>query len=70
MDEQTTSPEGEDKSQRIITVRIPRALHERLKNVAHERRLSMNQLCIGLIEAVTQPIPPPDVAAPHPPAPH
>jgi hypothetical protein len=31
---------------RVITVRLPKALHEALKSEAHLRQTSMNQLCI------------------------
>ncbi len=32
---------------RVITVRLPKSLHESLRAEAHERRTSMNQLCIS-----------------------
>jgi predicted HicB family RNase H-like nuclease len=32
---------------RVITVRLPQSLHEALKAEAHERRTSMNKLCIS-----------------------
>lgn len=32
---------------RVITVRLPQSLHESLRTEAHERRTSMNQLCIS-----------------------
>jgi len=32
---------------KIITVRIPASLHESLRAEAHDRRVSMNQLCIS-----------------------
>lgn len=32
---------------RVITVRLPKSLHETLKNEAHERHTSMNKLCIS-----------------------
>lgn len=32
---------------RVITVRLPRSLHESLRFEAHERKTSMNQLCIS-----------------------
>lgn len=32
---------------RVITVRLPKSLHESLKTEAHSRRTSMNQLCIS-----------------------
>ena len=32
---------------RVITVRLPKSLHESLKTEAHDRKTSMNQLCIS-----------------------
>jgi len=32
---------------RVITVRMPRSLHETLRNEAFEHRTSMNKLCIS-----------------------
>jgi hypothetical protein len=32
---------------RVITVRLPRSLHEALRAEAHEHRTSMNKLCIS-----------------------
>lgn len=32
---------------RVITIRLPRSLHESLRAEAHERRTSMNRLCIA-----------------------
>ena len=32
---------------RVITVRLPKSLHEALKAEAHDRRTSMNKLCIS-----------------------
>lgn len=32
---------------RVITVRLPRSLHETLRAEAHEHRTSMNKLCIS-----------------------
>lgn len=31
----------------VITVRVPRSIHDALREEAHERRTSMNQLCIS-----------------------
>lgn len=42
---------GEDtkstESDRVITIRMPRSLHELLRAEAYERRTSMNKLCIA-----------------------
>jgi predicted HicB family RNase H-like nuclease len=35
-----------DEPTRVITVRMPKSLHESLRAEAHERRTSMNKLCI------------------------
>ncbi len=32
---------------RVITVRLPKSLHESLRTEAHEKRTSMNKLCIS-----------------------
>jgi predicted HicB family RNase H-like nuclease len=32
---------------RVITVRLPKSLHESLRTEAHERKTSMNKLCIS-----------------------
>lgn len=43
------SHEGEVNSKeplKVITVRVPKSLHESLRHEAHRRRTSMNQLCI------------------------
>jgi predicted HicB family RNase H-like nuclease len=31
----------------VITVRLPKSLHESLRAEAHDRRTSMNKLCIS-----------------------
>jgi len=38
---------GERESQRVVTVRMPRSLHETLKNEAGLLRVSVNTLCIS-----------------------
>ena len=39
--------------QRVITVRLPKSLHEKVQNKAHDERTSMNQFCVSkLAEAV------------------
>jgi predicted HicB family RNase H-like nuclease len=37
----------EEEPTRVITVRIPKSLHEALKVEAHDHRTSMNKLCIS-----------------------
>ncbi len=40
---------------RVITVRLPKSLHESLKEEAHTRHTSMNQLCIAkLLQTVDE----------------
>ena len=36
-----------DEPTRVITVRLPKSLHEALRAEAHQKRTSMNQLCIS-----------------------
>lgn len=38
---------GRFEPTRVITVRLPKSLHEALKAEAHNRHLSLNQLCIA-----------------------
>jgi predicted HicB family RNase H-like nuclease len=40
---------------RVITVRLPKSLHESLKTEAHDRKTSMNQLCISkLLQVINE----------------
>jgi predicted HicB family RNase H-like nuclease len=39
--------EESDEPTRIITVRLPKSLHEALREEAHEHRTSINKLCIS-----------------------
>ncbi len=43
----TPPPEETAEPTRVITVRLPKSLHESLRTEAHERRTSMNKLCIS-----------------------
>ena len=46
---------------RVITVRLPKSLHESLKAESHQRRTSMNQLCISkLLQIIDQELVPSD----------
>jgi predicted HicB family RNase H-like nuclease len=45
--ERTTVQTDEKEPTRVITVRLPKSLHESLRTEAHERRTSMNKLCIS-----------------------
>lgn len=50
-----------DEPTRVITVRLPKSLHESLRAEAHERRTSMNQLCISkLIQVIDNKLVPSD----------
>jgi predicted HicB family RNase H-like nuclease len=40
-------PNEKDEPTRVITVRLPKSLHESLRHEAYERKTSMNQLCIS-----------------------
>jgi hypothetical protein len=40
------APEDEEPT-RVITVRLPKSLHEALRDEAHQRKTSMNKLCIS-----------------------
>lgn len=40
-------PGGPREPTRVITVRLPKSLHESLKSEAHDRHTSMNKLCIS-----------------------
>jgi len=43
----------EEEPTRVITVRLPKSLHESLRAEAHERNISMNKLCISkLLRAI------------------
>jgi predicted HicB family RNase H-like nuclease len=41
------APNEEEEPTRVITVRLPKSLHESLRAEAHERKTSMNKLCIS-----------------------
>jgi predicted HicB family RNase H-like nuclease len=42
--------EAGDEPQRIVTVRMPKSLHEALKSDAHKAETSLNQLCINRLQ--------------------
>lgn len=44
-----------DEPTRVITVRLPKSLHESLRSEAHDRKRSMNQLCIAKLLQVLDP---------------
>lgn len=45
--EKRTSGESENEPTRVITVRLPKSMHEYLRTEAHDLRTSMNKLCIS-----------------------
>jgi predicted HicB family RNase H-like nuclease len=45
--EQGPTAVDDGESTRVITVRLPKSLHETLREEAHEHRTSMNKLCIS-----------------------
>ncbi len=45
--EKSTNPTEDKEPTRVITVRLPKSLHEFLKQEAHDRHTSINQLCIA-----------------------
>ena len=45
--ERAAPPEAPKEPTRVITVRLPKSLHEALRVEAHERQTSMNKLCIS-----------------------
>ena len=49
-----------DEPTRVITVRLPKSLHESLRAEAHHRETSMNQLCISkLLQVIDNGLVPP-----------
>jgi predicted HicB family RNase H-like nuclease len=45
--ERASEPIDSREPTRVITVRLPKSLHESLRTEAHERKTSMNKLCIS-----------------------
>ena len=45
--ERAGEPVDSREPTRVITVRLPKSLHESLRTEAHERKTSMNKLCIS-----------------------
>ena len=63
-------PGGPREPTRVITVRLPKSLHESLRAEAHDRHTSMNKLCISkLLQVVDDELVPAEIgAAEEPPA--
>ena len=62
--EKNGEPNGSPKEPtRVITVRMPKSLHEALKAEAHEMQTSMNKLCISkLLQVVDDELVPTELA--------
>jgi len=57
-------PGGPREPTRVITVRLPKSLHESLRAEAHDRRTSMNKLCISkLLQVIEEELVPAEMAA-------
>ena len=53
--EQKNSTDTESEPTRVITVRLPKSMHEYLRTEAHDLRTSMNKLCISkLLQVIEQ----------------
>ena len=60
-------PGGPREPTRVITVRLPKSLHESLRAEAHDRHTSMNKLCISkLLQVVDGDLVPAQVGAEEP----
>ena len=59
--ERASEPAESREPTRVITVRLPKSLHESLRTEAHERKTSMNKLCISkLLQMVDEELIPND----------
>ncbi|MGL4514704.1 MAG: hypothetical protein ACRCT8_16575 [Lacipirellulaceae bacterium] len=59
--ENKASADTESEPTRVITVRLPKSMHEYLRTEAHDLRTSMNKLCISkLLQVVDQEMVPAD----------
>ena len=57
------SPNAPREPTRVITVRLPKSLHESLRAEAHDRHTSMNKLCISkLLQVVDDELVPAETA--------
>jgi predicted HicB family RNase H-like nuclease len=62
-------PGGPREPTRVITVRLPKSLHESLKSEAHDRHTSMNKLCISkLLQVIDEELVPADMGMSEEPA--
>lgn len=59
--ERTAEVPAPEEPTAVITVRLPKSMHEALRNEAHEYRTSMNKLCISkLLQFIDQELVPAD----------
>ncbi len=59
--EKSGEAENDREPTRVITVRMPKSLHESLRQEAHSRRTSMNKLCISkLLQVISEDLIPTD----------
>ncbi len=53
--EQRSTTDSDTEPTRVITVRLPKSMHEYLRTEAHDLRTSMNKLCISkLLQVIEQ----------------
>ena len=63
--EKKASGDSDSEPTRVITVRLPKSMHEYLRTEAHDLRTSMNKLCISkLLQMVEQDMIPAEKTAP------
>ena len=66
--EQKNSTDTESEPTRVITVRLPKSMHEYLRTEAHDLRTSMNKLCISkLLQVIEQDLIPAERSTSSPP---
>jgi hypothetical protein len=66
--EQKNATDTESEPTRVITVRLPKSMHEYLRTEAHDLRTSMNKLCISkLLQVIEQDLIPTERATSAPP---
>jgi predicted HicB family RNase H-like nuclease len=62
--ENKATADSESEPTRVITVRLPKSMHEYLRTEAHDLRTSMNKLCISkLLQMIEQDMIPADQTA-------
>ncbi|MEN0111038.1 MAG: hypothetical protein AAF805_09970 [Planctomycetota bacterium] len=63
--ESKATGDSDSEPTRVITVRLPKSMHEYLRTEAHDLRTSMNKLCISkLLQMIEQDLIPTDKTAP------